>query len=425
MANTIQIKRGNAANLPTLADGEPAWAHDTYQVFIGDGSANHEVVTADKWSSAYSVLTADTAKTPTALALGTNSVLGRLSGNVAGLTGANLWSILTGAAGVDVSMNGHKITSVGSPTASADAATKSYVDNIVSHGLTFHEAVLDKDTLSPPSSPSTGDRYWIGGTGSGDWSGHDYEIAQYNGSGWDYEAVTDGDTAFVTDENKFYYYDGDAGTLKLLATAMGPHASTHYAGGSDQIDVKYLADSTNILLGTDHVKDSHIDWGTGTGQVSTDDMPEGSTNKYATASSVSAAGAVMKSSFTAKGQIFVGTGSGAFTAFGVGSDGQVLQADSSQTAGVKWADSSQTFVGLTDTPSSYTANDLVRANSDGNALEFVAVTAYLDDTPANGATGKGATSNWAYNHNAAATGVHGAGSNTLLHSGSTIDGGTF
>ncbi|HSX05664.1 MAG TPA: hypothetical protein VLF69_04305 [Candidatus Saccharimonadales bacterium] len=48
-------------------------------------------------------------------------------------------------------------------------------------------------------------------------------------------------------------------------------------------------------------------------------------------------GAVQKSTFTTKGDILVTTGASTPARLGVGSDTQVLTADSSQTSGVKWA----------------------------------------------------------------------------------------
>lgn len=45
----------------------------------------------------------------------------------------------------------------------------------------------------------------------------------------------------------------------------------------------------------------------------------------------------------------------------------------------------------------------------------------LDDTPVDGQTQEAITSNWAYDHNVATTGVHGAGANTLLHTGDVDD----
>lgn len=47
--------------------------------------------------------------------------------------------------------------------------------------------------------------------------------------------------------------------------------------------------------------------------------------------------AIAKSTITTKGDLIVGTGSGTFTRQGVGSNGQVLVADSAEADGVKWA----------------------------------------------------------------------------------------
>jgi hypothetical protein len=38
VAKTILFKRGTEANLPDLQEGEPGWAKDTKQFYVGDGS---------------------------------------------------------------------------------------------------------------------------------------------------------------------------------------------------------------------------------------------------------------------------------------------------------------------------------------------------------------------------------------------------
>ena len=43
MANTIQIRRGAQASLPTLNVGQFGFTTDQYRLFIGDGAANHEI----------------------------------------------------------------------------------------------------------------------------------------------------------------------------------------------------------------------------------------------------------------------------------------------------------------------------------------------------------------------------------------------
>jgi hypothetical protein len=43
MANPLRLKKGLAANLPTLAAGEPAFTTDTKKLYIGDGTSNTEI----------------------------------------------------------------------------------------------------------------------------------------------------------------------------------------------------------------------------------------------------------------------------------------------------------------------------------------------------------------------------------------------
>jgi len=58
------------------------------------------------------------------------------------------------------------------------------------------------------------------------------------------------------------------------------------------------------------------------------------------ATNVNAAGAVMESDVDAKGDIFVATADNTLTRLAVGTDDQVLTADSAEASGVKWADAS-------------------------------------------------------------------------------------
>jgi hypothetical protein len=76
---------------------------------------------------------------------------------------------------------------------------KTYVDSLVS-GLDWQDSVLDKDLNDPPASPSTGDRYITSAppaNATGDWAGHDNEIAEWNGSSWDFTAVSEGMATWV------------------------------------------------------------------------------------------------------------------------------------------------------------------------------------------------------------------------------------
>src|SRR6056297_1903206 len=162
MANLIQIKRGLKSNPPTLSSGEPGWTTDTHDLFIGDGASNYQVSMHHEYN-ANTILKADTDGTPSALSVSEETLIGRQTGgNITALTPSQVLSTLSGGATSDFSFNNNKVTAVSTPSSGTDATNKNYVDDLVSKGLTAHEAVLDKDVLDPSTlTPSSGDRYWI------------------------------------------------------------------------------------------------------------------------------------------------------------------------------------------------------------------------------------------------------------------------
>lgn len=77
---------------------------------------------------------------PSPLTVSTQTVVGRLTGaNIAALNGADLWTILTQTAAIDVDMNGQQITNMADPGAAQDAATQAYVLAQVAGKDTFLE----------------------------------------------------------------------------------------------------------------------------------------------------------------------------------------------------------------------------------------------------------------------------------------------
>lgn len=84
-------------------------------------------------------------------------------------------------------------------------------------------------------------------------------------------------------------------------------------------------------------------------------------------------GAVQPSTLTAKGDTFVATAAGAVTNLPVGTDGQVLTADSAQTKGIKWSTP-------TDPIPSQTGNSGKYLQTNGSAVSWQAAVSTLDLT---------------------------------------------
>lgn len=61
-------------------------------------------------------------------------------------------------------------------------------------------SVISASTSAPPGSPADGDRYIIpSGGGSGDWAGHEGEVALFISTAWDYRQAPFGSIAYVQD----------------------------------------------------------------------------------------------------------------------------------------------------------------------------------------------------------------------------------
>ena len=72
----------------------------------------------------------------------------------------------------------------------------------------WQDPVIDKDLTAPPGSPSEGDRYIVGPSATGAWSGHDDDIAEYSESAWEFYTPAEGWRVDIKDENVVYRYSG-------------------------------------------------------------------------------------------------------------------------------------------------------------------------------------------------------------------------
>lgn len=71
-----------------------------------------------------------------------------------------------------------------------------------------HFIFKDRDLAAPPGSPADGDCYLVASAATGDWAGHDDEIAFRLSTAWNFIVPVEGFTAWVNDEDQFIVYDG-------------------------------------------------------------------------------------------------------------------------------------------------------------------------------------------------------------------------
>lgn len=104
-----------------------------------------------------------------------------------------------------------------------------------------HLAVLDRDLSSPPTSPANGDRYLIGTSASGNWSGNSGKIGAYQDGAWEFIQPREGWLAWVADENILLVFDG------AVWTAAGGGGGSASVNPTPLVGVNATADTTNRL----------------------------------------------------------------------------------------------------------------------------------------------------------------------------------
>jgi hypothetical protein len=319
MAKTlkIQIKRGAKANLPTLSAGEFAFTTDEDLVYVGDGSNNYLVgraiyggetgmpaagvsgrvyVATDTntiwlddgatWTRCGASDLADLSGTLDDIADGTSYKKVAISEFATGTNfvnqindGSNSVTASQARTHIDDSTK-HRIIN-DSATGNTDlwSAHKilEYVSNNID-GLDWQNSVLDKDMTSPPTGPSEGDRYIVGPSADGGWSGHDGDIAFYRDSAWVFVVPNEGFCTRVEDEDIEYVYTGTEWISRPASTShnnlsglQGGTANEYYHLTS----AEYAALITNQAETIEDIVGGMVSSNTETGISVTYDDPNG------------------------------------------------------------------------------------------------------------------------------------------------------
>ncbi len=85
----------------------------------------------------------------------------------------------------------------------------------------------------PPGSPVKGDRYLVGNSPTGDFVGHEGDVAWFDGADWKFDSPTDGWCTYRSDQKRFFVFDSTAWTL--LETGLGDMLKSTYDTDDDGI----------------------------------------------------------------------------------------------------------------------------------------------------------------------------------------------
>lgn len=394
MANLLQVKRGLKSNLPTLNEGEPGFATDTGEFWIGDGVTNYRFIPGDQ----YVQTTSDVVF---------NSV-----------------TVSASADGIDAGST--QIINVADPTNSQDAATKNYVD-AVEQSLDIKDSVkaatngsnIDLTSSSDPNpidgvTLSDGDRVLLKDQTTASENGIYDAVTAINPTSWVRSDDADEDSE-VTSGLFVFVEEGTANSNRgFVLTTNDP-----ITVGTTDLSFTQFSGAGQITAGTGLNKSGNtinhdsasVHESGGAVEINHDNLAGFVSNEHINHSSITISpSGILNGGGDITGNVDLGL--------------DHSDVDHDQTTNFN---SNEHIDWTLDQSGSYTFND---AN-----VQKTAVTQYsytysdlslgIDDTPVDAETSQPISSNWAYDHTNATSGVHGAGANSLLHSGSTIDCGSF
>ena len=277
------------------------------------------------------------------------------------------------------------------PYLSASQAQKEIMHNVSLDRLDLlvQCTVLDRNLTAPPASPALGDAYIVGPAPTGAWAGHVNDLALYINLQWQFIAPLPGFQCWVLDEAVQVGWSGSAwtitasggaGSTTLLGLTDTPDAYGGQAGktllvnpgetgmvfgtvaGSAPVDATYIVSSANATLSAERVitDNTQITW------------------NVSTPGQVQAALAVHGITLDKLPQQPPGTLLGRGGSLEVLDDVQIITVGAglaitgTTLAATGGAGGSSDFLGLTDTPDTYSgqAGKAVVVNAGATALEF-------------------------------------------------------
>jgi hypothetical protein len=219
------------------------------------------------------------------------------------------------------------LTLSGAPTVDLHAATKAYVDTVAgsataaaasaSAAATTYDNFDDRYLGAKSSAPSVDNDGNALLTGALYWNSVSNTMFAWSGSAW----------GSISSTAAIYRYRYTATGGETSKTGVDDNGLTlSYLVGYEQV---YL---NGVLL----ARTSDYTASNGTSITSLAALASGDILEIITFTAFDLATAVPNTAFTAKGTVLVGTAAGTYAAQAVGSNGQVLTANSAQADGVEW-----------------------------------------------------------------------------------------
>ena len=271
-----------------IVAADPYIVNNANDIMNGDLTVNNLITAGNVDGVDVSALKIDVDGFNDELKLLTQVEIQQLENIGAELISAAEWSFVASlqdvASGASPTFNRITINNIG--TVNSDAVRYDQLVSMIA-GLNWQESVIDNDLNAPPGGEGVGDRYIVAAGGAGAWNGHDDDIAEYNGVGWDFTTPVEGFTVWVKDEDTNFTYNGAAwvefgstvshnNTTGLQGGVAGEyfhltnaqHGALHATYTDAMVDARIVVQNTNpagtidiaidALINTHNVADNHI-----------------------------------------------------------------------------------------------------------------------------------------------------------------------